>query len=657
MSASPLMSIGLRAMVANYAALQTTGHNIANANVEGFSRQQVELATAQGQFTGAGYFGKGVDVQTISRSHDEYLTREAATARSIASMDAARLRSLQRMESAFRPGEQGVGHASGQFLNAFVDLASRPGDAAARQVALARAGDVADRFAAAGAQLDEVQAGVSEELKVAVENVNRLARSIAQVNEEIAKVTALGQPANDLLDERERLIAQLNDHVQTTTLPASDGTVAVFIAGGQRIVLGNKVSEIKAVPDALDPSRTAVAIDDVGGWRPLDEDYLGGGEIAGLLRFQNTDLVRGFNELGQMAAALAGVVNAQQAMGLDARNPAGSGAPIFDTGTPRVSPAASNQRAANGDFAADLKLVVVDATQLLASDYELRAAPAGPAGTWQLTRLADGNVRNVVDGDVVDGFQIDLSTPAPAATDRFLLQPVGRAAVDMKRVLDDPRGLAAAAPVTATGSPANTGTANVASLAVVSTTIDPELSASLNFTSGSGNYAWELRDRSTNALVSAGTGTWSAGTPIALNGFELSLSGVPAAGDAFSVVKTTFPAQNNGNALAFVALRDQGIVGRVAQPGGGVSGGQTVTDAYAAAMASVGTSVQGAGMASEISGSVARQSETSRASYAGVNLDEEAARLLQYQQSYQAAAKVLQVAQSVFDSLLDAARS
>jgi flagellar hook-associated protein 1 FlgK len=156
-------------------------------------------------------------------------------------------------------------------------------------------------------------------------------------------------------------------------------------------------------------------------------------------------------------------------------------------------------------------------------------------------------------------------------------------------------------------------------------------------------------------LQSSGSGSWTAGTPIALNGFELELSGVPRSGDAFGVAKTQFPAQNNGNALAYTALRDAALVGRAPLSGGGVGGGSTLTDAYAAAMARVGVRVQGAEAGAQISAAVATQAEAARSARSGVNLDEEAARLIQYQQSYQAAAKILQVAQTVFDTLLDAA--
>ena len=143
---------------------------------------------------------------------------------------------------------------------------------------------------------------------------------------------------------------------------------------------------------------------------------------------------------------------------------------------------------------------------------------------------------------------------------------------------------------------------------------------------------------------------------MALNGFELQLNGVPRAGDAFGVGMTPYPASNNGNALAFIALRDAAIVGRTPLSGGGVGGGHSITDAYASVMAGIGVRVQSAGAAADISGAVAVQAESARSARSGVNLDEEAARLIQYQQSYQAAAKILQIAQSVFDALLDATR-
>ena len=643
MGTSNLMSIGMRAMTANYAALQTTGHNIANANVEGYSRQQVELASAGGQYTGAGFFGKGVDVATVTRSHNEFLTREAATSKSQAAGDQARLQQLDRLEKVFPPGEQGLGYAAGALLNAMVDLASRPQDASGREVVLARVQDLASRLATAGAQLDSLQNGVAQDLKTGVAAVNQLTQRVADINEQIAALSGRGQPANDLLDQREQLVSQLSAYVQVTTIPASDGSLGVFMAGGQRLVLGSQATPIAVVADPHDVQRQGIGIMDNGVARPLPSELVGAGSLGGLLRFQNEDLASARNQLGQFATALSASLNQQQALGLDLRNPPGSGAPLLAVGAPIALAAASNGRDAAGNFLAFVSITITDAAQLQASEYELRNDPA-TAGQYLLTRRSDGVQRSIASGDVVDGLTITVGTPAPSANDRFLLQPVTRAANDARRVLSDPRGLAAASPLEAVRGVANGGTATVGSLSLVSASVNPQNTASIAFTNGSGAYTWELRDRSSNALVSSGTGTWAAGSPIALNGFELRLDGVPAAGDSFSVARTAQPQANNGNALALAALRDQRMVG-----------GQTITDAYASMMAGVGVRVQGARSASEISHSVAGNAEAQRSSQVGVNLDEEAARLLQFQQSYQAAAKILQVAQSVFDTLLQVA--
>jgi flagellar hook-associated protein 1 len=649
---SSLMSIGLRAMTANYAALQTTGHNIANAGVEGYSRQSVQLATSTGQFTGAGFFGKGVDVVDVKRAHDRFLTMQANVATSLAAMDAARAQQLSQLEGVFPPGESGLGYAVGEFLNAFGDVVNDPDDLSAREVVLARAQEVSLRFSSASASLDSLQNGVTEDLRHSTESINALTQQIAGLNEQIAKFNGLDQTPNDLLDARDRAISDLSGYLQVTTVAAEDGSVGVFAAGGQRLVLGDDAQELAVIQDTFDPSRSALAIVEGGRLRSLGGEAIGGGSIAGLLRFQNEDLVDARISLGQMASALAATTNQAQAYGLDLRVPPGAGSPIFSVGAPQALPANTNTRTSSGDFASSISLTVVDATVLEASDYELRPDPAGPTGTYTLTRMSDGLVRSVQSGDEVDGMRIDVGTPAPDPNDRFLLRPVAYAAGEMQRTLADPRGIAAASPLTATTGVGNVGTATVASLAVVDDTVNPELTASIVFTSETGDYTWELRDRTTNALVSSGTDTWTAGEPIALNGFELELAGVPSTGDSLEVGKTLQTESNNGNAIALMNLRDQRFVGRTLDANGAPAGGMTITDAYAAAMADVGVRAQSANMTMTMSAAAANQANFALTSTTGVNLDEEAANLIQFQQSYQAAAKVLQVAQSVFDTML-----
>src|SRR5215470_20414353 len=154
MSTSAVMSLGVRAMFASYAQLQTTSNNIANANVQGYSRQEVELTTSAGQYTGAGFFGKGVDVATVKRSYDDFLNKQALSTQSVSLYDQTRYQQLEQLENVFPTGTDGVGATANAFLNALSDVASNPSDASARQVVLTRAQDLAARFANAGTQLD-----------------------------------------------------------------------------------------------------------------------------------------------------------------------------------------------------------------------------------------------------------------------------------------------------------------------------------------------------------------------------------------------------------------------------------------------------------------------------------------------------------------------
>ena len=238
MSAFSLLSIGASAMAANYTALQTTGNNIANANVAGYSRQRVEFATATSRSTSSGSLGLGVDVKAVTRSHDEFLARESNSAQSSAQMDKARLAALRKLEDVFRPGETGVGYAAGQFLNAMTDLASRPADEAVRQAVLARADEVAGRFVSASQAMDSLQADIKAALEDGVKRINGVAQSLAQVNQKIVAFSGSQSAPNDLLDQRDRLLNQLSEKVQVKTVFSADNTVPVFVGSGRPMVMG-----------------------------------------------------------------------------------------------------------------------------------------------------------------------------------------------------------------------------------------------------------------------------------------------------------------------------------------------------------------------------------------------------------------------------------
>ena len=640
-----LMGIGKSAMFASYAALQTTGNNIANANTVGYSRQHAELADAKGQFTGSGYFGKGVNVVTVTRAYDQHLTNHAVASNSVAASDAVRAEKLGQLEEVFATGTSGIGYSAGAFVNSFVDLANTPADGSARQVVLSQAQELAARFRSAGEQVASLQTSVAQDLKASVASVNAMAKQVGALNREVAALAGTGQPANQLLDQRDQLVAEIAKLINVTTVKADDGSVGLFIGGGQNLVLGSDVSTLKAIPDAFDPARLQIALLEGAKERLLPEDAFAGGSISGLLHFQNTDIVDAKNLLGQMAAAISAKVNAQQALGLDLRQPAGSGAPIFAVGAARVLGASANTGTAA------LAISVSNGSQLQPSDYELRF----DGSAYALTRLADKSAvvgspftaAQLATGVAFDGVSVQLTAGAAQAGDRFLLQPTALAAQAMTTVLADPKGLAAASPFTGSMGASNTGTSSVASLTAISPAYNGSLTASITFTSNTGDYAWSLTNGTSST---SGTATWGAGTPISLNGFELKLAGVPRSGDTVSVTPTVSVAGNNGNALAMSRLGDVPIVGVSSS-----SVGMSITDAYADAISNIGVRVQSGKAAAGISQAIAADAETARANKTGVNLDEEAARLIQFQQSYQAAAKILQVAQSIFETMLQAA--
>ena len=643
---SGLMSIGKTAMYANYAALQTAGNNIANANTAGYSRQETQLADAPSQFTGSGFFGKGVQVTTVSRAYDQLLTNQAVASSSTAAADSARLSKLNDLEGVFPIGESGVGYAAGAFLNSFVDVSNNPGDASARQVVMSQAQELASRFRAAGDQLSSLQTGVSQDIKSQAASVNSLATQVAQLNSQIAGLKGSGQPPNQLLDQRDQLVSQLAGIINVTTIAADDGSVGVFIGGGQNLVLGNHANTIKAVPDEFDPAKMTLTMTEGAVNRAIPSDSLVGGSLSGLMKFQNEDLTSANNLLGQMATAVSGAVNKQQSLGLDLGQPSGPGAPIFSVGSARVLSASSNSGTAA------LSVTVSDSSKVQASDYAL----SFDGTNYTLTRSSDQSAvpgspftpAALAAGVQVDGMTLQLTGGAAAVNDRFLLQPVSNAAQNMQTVLADTKGLAAASPFTGSVGVNNTGTATLASLGAVNPSYNGALSANITFTSNTGDYTWTMSDATT------GIGTWTPGSPISLNGFELQLAGVPKTGDTVSVVPTVSVASNNGNALAFTNLADAGIVS--ASGGAATSAkGMSITDAYASALADVGVRVQSGKTASSLSSAIASQAESARANQSGVNLDEEAARLIQFQQSYQAAAKILQVAQSIFDTMLQVA--
>lgn len=588
---SGIFGLGTRAMSAAQVNLDTISHNISNANTPGYSRQTVQLETEGGLYTGAGFFGRGVKVSTIARQTNEFLIKENNLNQAMASADQTRLEKLNQLEKVLPTGETGLGYASSQLLNAFVDVANQPQDMSARQVVLSRAKEWVSRVNTAADQLNQMQLGVVSDMETSVARINSLTQQIAKANQAIASFSGIGHTPNDLLDKRDQLIQDLNKLVQVNTVEADDGSLNVFMGGGQLLVLSNSAETLAVVRDPLDSTLARVALRTNGTDRILESDQMVGGALRGLLTFQDTDIAQTRANLNTFVQQFADAINQQQALGVDLE------------------------------------------------------------GNPQTTFDASGNPV---------GIPIFLNTTSAAS---------------ISLALNQPKGLAAASPLTAAIQPSNQGTLAIESL--VMNRALPGVNA-LDYGSSLPTNGQPLTVvfEQPNPLDPTLTyrfvdqngvpykdvvpaRVWSAGTPIsdadagstppeAL--FMVNVTGVPRPGDKITVAITQNPSANNGNARAMLQLRDKAIISLDG------STNATVTDAYSQMIGNLGVLVQSGKTSAGISATLADTSQQTLSSVTGVNLDEEAAKLIQFQQSYQAAAKVLQIAQSLFDTLLQTAR-
>jgi flagellar hook-associated protein 1 FlgK len=592
---SGIFGLSTRAMQASQVTLDTIAHNISNVNTPGYSRQQVDLETENGLFTGAGFFGRGVTVTTVSRTTNEFLIRENNINVSSAAADETRMNKLAQLEKVLPTGEAGLGYAAQQVLNAFVDVANQPQDMSARQVVLARAQEWVSRVRTAAQQLDELERGTVDDLTSSVNRINMLTSQIAASNQAIATYQGIGHAPNDLLDQRDQLVKDLNKLVQVNTVEADDGSLSVFMGGGQVLVLSNRAETLgvvrEAQPDGSSLARVALLAN--GTSRTLPQEQITGGAVKGLLQVQDVDVAQTRVALNTFVANFADRLNAQQALGMD----------------------------------------------------------------------ANGNLQS----------SFDATTNQPVGTNPLFLNTAKANTITLG--LSVPAGLAAASPIVASVNPANKGTASIDSIrmeralpqanALDFATSRPANGAPLTveFTQTGSTLTYRFLDENGNPYKDVTPArTWTPGTPIndadpaatppqAL--FSLRINGVPKGGDKITVAYTEYPGSNNGNAQAMLALRDERIITFGSGPGATTA---TVTDAYSQMIGDLGVRVQGGKTTAGISATLAKTSEQTLSSATGVNLDEEAAKLIQFQQSYQAAAKVLQVAQSLFDTLLQTAR-
>jgi flagellar hook-associated protein 1 FlgK len=662
-----IYSIGLSGLNAAETALKTTSNNISNVYTPGFNR---EITILEGNGV-----EPGVQVVTVQRQFNAYVAAQLnASVSNTRGLEAYRTE-VDQINNLLADREAGLSPLMQNFFSSLEDLASSPSDPASRQGVMGTAGTMTAQFRAFEGYLEDMQQGVNGQIEDEVTQINNLTEQFAVLNREIAVARASrGEAPNGLLDKRDHLVRELSERMDVR-LTIQDGTTySISLPNGQQLVTGTKATKLAAIDAPNDPQRTIVAYQGAsGGFVPISESLISGGALGGLMTFRSETLDKTQNQIGELAASMVIGFNDQHRLGRDLDGD--QGADFFNIADP-VAYSSERNSGSTEITAAEFDTAHVD--QLRAADYEVRATGTGAELGFEIIRKDTGEVleeapagQPVEAGEFVfadpngDGTNATLAFGGVIVTfddinnlaknDRFEVQPVRHAAAGMEVLITESDEIAAGALVEVSGDmSAELVTASEGALAdgwtyelslsedgILQFTGDTvpsqiELNGETRLVDGSG-YVRNADDSGNAELV--------ADDLVTVDGMSVRLTELPGGGEA--VVTLTLEESDAGpgdnrNALALQDLQSEELV----------SGRATLTQAYASIVSDVGSRTNIVQVNLEASLGITEQIEALQQSESGVNLDEEAANLLRFQQFYAANARVIDTASTVFDTIL-----
>jgi flagellar hook-associated protein 1 FlgK len=629
--ASGLMSIGLSGLNAAQAGMTTTSENIANVNTTGYSRESVIQSAATPVFSGEGYLGEGVSVDTVTRAYNSYQQNQVVQATASSNDLSTQYTQMSQIDNMLGDPTTGLSAAVDSFYASAQTLADSPSDSSARTAFLSQAQTMSDSFNSVSSQLSSLSAANTQSIGDSINNANSYAKQIATLNAQIQADSGTSQAPNQLLDQRDALVQQLNQEIGATSISEPDGSVDLFVGNGQPLVTGSTANQLSVVPTTADPHQLQIAVQIGKATTDLAAGQLQGGNLSGLITFNNGALQNAINTVGQIAIGVASAVNQQNQLGQDANGNLGGN--IFSVGSPVVTGATTNSSTGA------LSVSISDATKLTSSNYRLTY----DGSQYTLTRLSDGTTSTYSSlPQTVDGMTINVGH-ALSAGDSFTIAPTAAGAAQIGVVATDPSSVAAASPVRVRTADSNGGSLASSSLSVtaaapLSSSIQDTVQLQFHVTAGVATY--DAVDTTTGTTL-ATNAAYSSGTPINLNGWSLTLTGTPSDGDTASVSANLGGTSDNTNALAIAGLASKNIT----------SLGSAST-AYQDMVGNIGTTTAGLKSTSTAQANILSDAQSAVASTSGVNLDDEAANLLKYQQAYQASSQAIATANNMFSAIL-----
>jgi len=671
-----LLNIGLSGLTSSRIGLSVTGQNITNVNTEGYSRQTADFGTRTAEFNGGFFLGTGVEVGSVRRITNEFLIANERSNISVYSKAETFSGIMDQLDQLFSNASTGLsGNMSGLFssLQTAVD---DPTSLEARQVFLSTASGMSQKFKDLQNQLLTLRNDIGQQVEAVVVQVSNLGKEIAGLNNDIGVALNNGAEPNDLLDKRDQALRDLSKLIDINVVEIENKNLSISVGSGQPLVVGSDVFALSTQQDINNPAVKELIISSPSGGVSRVGSSIDGGLLGGLFSAQIGVIDNALNNLGRIALGVSDSINKVHNLGMDLENNLG-GNLLTDINN-ATSIANRTVSGTNNSLPRDqvVAVSISDVSKLTVSDYQLTFT--GP-NTYVLTRNSDGKNNTALDASLtgtlpapapgtsatitVDGLTIDLTRPSGSFStgDRFLIQPTRGFGNDVALQIDRAEELALASPVRTNTALTNTGTGSISAGEVTDkstaffTTTAQQLTPPvvIQFTSPTTyNVLDNTNPAAPVALVPPQTGL--AYPPASPNGilpasfgFQVEIAGSPANGDSFSVGYNTGGVLDNRAGLAMVNVQTTDVL----------SGNQlTLEAAYGVFTQEIGTRTNSARGDLEAGTILMQQSQDLLQSTSGVNLDEEAATLVEFEQAYNAAAQVISIARTLFDTLISAVR-
>jgi flagellar hook-associated protein 1 FlgK len=630
-----MLNTAVSGLMAFQQELDTTSNNISNANTPGYSRETTDLVSVPGPYIGQLSIGDGVQVSSVQRVYDQTVASQVVSATSAYNQLNTFSTQAAQIDNLLGSTSSGLSTQLQSLVSALQTVANAPTSSASRQAFLSQAQQLVSSLQNDDNSLQSLDSQANTQLTSDASQVTSLAQSIAALNKQImADTSQSSQAPNSLLDQRDQLINQLATYVNVTTTQQSDGSVNVYIGTGQSLVSGTTAATLTTIPNAYDAAQEDLGLSSPAGAVDVTQQ-ISGGTLGGTLQFRSQMLDPARNSLGQIAVVLSNAMNTQNESGLDQSG--NLGGPIFAVGAVGVLPDSANTGTAT------VNATVGDANAITTDNYILSYNGAN----WSLRDASSGATVALAGNGTAGnpftaaGLSFVLGGGAAQAGDSYEIEPTSGAVAGMQVLMTDPSQLAAAAPLVTTANSTNTGNATIDQGSVATDGTWARGNYTLRFTSPT---AYEVTN-SAGAVVQ--NGPYTSGAPITFNGVTVAVTGAPATGDGFSINDNASGTGDNRNLTAMAGLLDQSLIG----------GTTSINSAVNEMVTNIGIQTSQAQSGTTAQQAVLTDATNAQQSVSGVNLDEEAANLVQYQQAYQAAAEVINVSGTLFNSLITAVQS